>query len=96
MTSLSSQNVRQSLERKGFSPSDTDHKKLVLYIDGAKTSISTKVSHGPKHDIDDGLISFMKKQLRLETKDQFMDLIKCPLSANGYLEILRRNNHLEE
>jgi hypothetical protein len=32
----------------------------------------------------------MKRQCKLE-KNEFIDLANCPLSATGYLEILKRN-----
>lgn len=93
MTSLSSREVYDALASKGFRNSNTDHKRLILYINGGKTGIHTKISHGPQHDIHDGLIARMKKQLRL-SKSQFLDLIKCPLSYDDYVDILRNNNQL--
>jgi predicted RNA binding protein YcfA (HicA-like mRNA interferase family) len=74
------------LNRKGFLQSESDHTHLILYVNGKKTEVRTKVSHGAR-EIDDHLINLMSKQVHLEKKE-FRDLINCPLSLEGYLKKL--------
>ncbi len=80
-----------SLLSKGSKYADNDHKFLILYINGEKTGIRTKVSHNNK-GIGEGLISLIKKQLRLDSKAQLVDLKDCPMSYDDYLNHLRAKN----
>jgi predicted RNA binding protein YcfA (HicA-like mRNA interferase family) len=86
MTTLRVRAVLSGLEKKGFLQSKGDHKFLIFYVNGKKTSIYTKVSHG-SNEIDDYLINQMSIQVRLEKK-QFIDLVSCPFSVEDYLKEL--------
>ena len=88
MTSIKTNKVLNGLITKGFYLSRGNHKHLVFQVDGKKTKIRTKVSHGSK-EIDSHLINLMSLQLKLEKK-QFIDLINCPLSSKGYLRELQK------
>ncbi|MHB8566714.1 MAG: hypothetical protein ACYC9U_06400 [Nitrososphaerales archaeon] len=77
-----------SLKKKGFELSQGDHRFFVLYVNGKKTSVWTKVSHSGK-EINDNLIHAMSAQLRLDKK-QFLDLIECPLSKEDYVHELTK------
>jgi predicted RNA binding protein YcfA (HicA-like mRNA interferase family) len=87
MTTLKPRQVLSGLEKKGFVQSQRDHRFLIFYFNGKKTSIYTKVSHGG-NEINDYLINQMSIQIRLEKK-QFIDLVNCPFSAEDYLKELR-------
>ena len=76
--------VEQSLKKKGFQLQPADHRYLVLYYRGKRTKIRTKVSHNGQ-DINDFLINQMSKQVHL-CKEDFIDLINCPLSQEEYLQ----------
>jgi hypothetical protein len=52
------------------------------------------VSHGSDFDIDDSLLSEMKKQLKLLSRDQVKALCECTLSLESYNAILRQSGHL--
>jgi predicted RNA binding protein YcfA (HicA-like mRNA interferase family) len=86
MTSLKSQKIIHSLTKKGFKRSESDHTFLVLYVDGRKSSMMTKVSHGGK-DIGDPLINKMSMQVHLNKKN-FIDLVNCPLRYEVYMKKL--------
>ncbi len=86
MVTIKVRDVLNGLEKKGFSRSEGDHSHLVFYVDGKKTAIRTKVSHGSS-EIDDRLIHLMSIQLRLD-KRKFIDLICCPLTLDDYLKEL--------
>ena len=80
----------KSLKKKGFTDStehSNDHKYLEFIYDG-KMILYTKLSHGSKKDIDDYLIKQMSSQCKL-SKQQFADLVNCPLSEDKYIEILK-------
>ena len=82
MTALKPRDVINGLKKKGFSLSESDHTHLIFCLNGKKTQIRTKISHG-SGEIDDGLISLMSSQVKL-TKRKFMDLVNCPLTADEY------------
>jgi len=86
----------RNLKKKGFQESTVrsgDHiyleyfylKKLVTY---------TKISHHSS-DIGPHLIKQMSFQCKL-TKDQFLDLAKCPMDQVEYAEILKRNGIINQ
>jgi hypothetical protein len=86
MGTIKVRDVVNGLERKGFCKSEGDHSFLVLHVNGKKTSIYTKVSHG-SNEIGDNLIHLMSVQVKLDKK-KFMDLIYCPLALPDYLKEL--------
>ena len=73
--------------RKGFRRDDTHHRAYWLYVNGRKSAIRTRISHGAA-EYDANLLGQVKRQLRL-TNPQFEDFVACPLDAEGYLQILR-------
>lgn len=81
--------VEASLCRKGFRQSNGDHAFFYLFVDGKKTGVKTKISHGEK-EIGDNLLATMAKQVHL-TKSRFKDLIECPLSEDDYVALLRES-----
>ncbi len=84
--------VISGLQRKGFRPKENDPTFLHLWVDGKKTSIYTKVSHGEK-EIHDKLLATMARQVKL-VKRQFLELVDCPLTLNEYVRGLRRDGHI--
>ena len=87
MSVLKIKEIHSSLQLKGFEvQSDRKHIFYYLCVNGKRTSIRTHISHG-EDEVDDSLISFMKKQTKL-SKAKFIDLIKCPLSKEAYINIL--------
>jgi predicted RNA binding protein YcfA (HicA-like mRNA interferase family) len=90
MTTLKTNEVVKGLTKKGFLKCEGDHSHLIYFVDGKKTLIRTKISHGSKSDeINDSLIHLMSTQIKLE-KRQFIDFVKCSFSAEDYLKELRR------
>ena len=86
--------IKSSLISKGFVVSESDHTMLFLHINDKKTSIFTKISHG-ESEYGDGLLKKMKKQLRLENRQQLDDLINCPMGYEEYITILVKNNQIK-
>jgi hypothetical protein len=85
--SRDARDVGAGLLKKGFSIRENDHTFYHLFIDGKKTIVSTKISHGEK-EIGDRLLGMMARQLRL-TKRNFLDLVDCPLTLDEYVKLLR-------
>ena len=83
---MDKQKAYKSLVKKGFIQSQGDHNFLRYFYNG-KLCFSTKVSHGSDKELDDYLIKKMSVQCKLD-KNDFLNLINCPLSAEGYLEKL--------
>lgn len=90
MPSLERDDIEAGLKKKGFVEADTgrDHRFYKLYVAGKYTGIQTKTSRGTKYKtISTGLVAHMARELKLTSK-QFQDLIRCPLSFEGYVELL--------
>ena len=87
--------VEKSLLAKGFlNDRTTDHKYFFLYIDGKKTSVSTKLSHGREPiDKNTPLFKSFKLQLRLTGKE-LENFFNCPLSFEEYCSILIQNGEI--
>jgi predicted transcriptional regulator len=86
--------IEKSLTKKGFIKRDNDHRYFIYEtIDGERTEISTKTSHGSSKSIGDSLIAEMAKQCRLK-KEEFLGLINCPLNRKKYEDILRKNDSI--
>ena len=91
MVTLKARKVLHGLKKKGFVQAEGDHTFLILHVNGKKTSIHTKISHG-NNEINDYLINKMSIQLKLE-KEKFLDLVTCPLSLEGYLQELKSQGY---
>ena len=80
--------VEKALCKKGFAKRGGNHRFFTYQtIDGRETTIQTKISHQAT-DVDKYLISAMAKQCEL-SKDEFVDLVRCPLSRDHYEVILK-------
>jgi hypothetical protein len=83
-----------SLKAKGFVPSESHHTYLFLHVDGRKTSVFTKVSHGTGHkELGEDLIHAIKRQLKFDKKQQLLDLVNCPMDSAAYIEHLEKSGH---
>jgi len=94
MSSYRASTIEAALEKKGFEKSNSHHKIYIFMVDGRKTSVHTRVSHG----IDvygDSLLGPMAKQMKL-SKRQLADFIECPMSLEQYAEHLLTNQHIRK
>jgi predicted RNA binding protein YcfA (HicA-like mRNA interferase family) len=78
---VKSNKLEKALSAKGFQKSTNKHhhKFYIFYCDDKKTDIYTFISHGANHDISPAILSKIKKQLLLDSMEQLMGLIECPL-----------------
>jgi len=86
--------VSANLIRKGFKQQDGDHVFFRLYVGGKKTRIGTKISHGEK-EIHDGLLGQMARDTKL-VKQEFLDLVDCPMTVEAYVTLMRQRGHVAE
>jgi len=95
MSVLDPKKIYMNLKKKGFIDSTAksiDHKRLEFYYN-EKFVLSTKLSHGKK-DIENYLIKQMSFQCKLD-KNDFIDLAKCPLSKDDFIQILDQKGLLD-
>jgi predicted RNA binding protein YcfA (HicA-like mRNA interferase family) len=86
--------VVKSLLKKGFVESEgSRHRKFKLYDKSARTSVATVISHG-ESELREVLAGVVARQLHLNTR-QLDDLVKCPMSHDEYLSILRQKGILD-
>ncbi len=89
---FNSDKVKKALLKKGFEEVNKDHKYFIYKYNNIEV-LHTKVSHGKK-SLSKSLIGQMSRQCRL-SKNDFFDLINCPLSQELYLEILKGKGVLD-
>ena len=95
MSAIDPVKILKNLKKKGFVAStnkSVDHKYLEFVYNG-KHVLHTKLSHNKK-DIDDYLIRQMSTQCKL-SKSEFLDLVNCPLSKEGFIAILESKGLIE-
>lgn len=82
--------IESNLPSKGFAEENTHHKYFYHEYKGNRTGIYTYTSHGRQYKAyGDSLLKQMKKQLKLDTAKQVTDLFQCPLTKDGYNQILK-------
>src|SRR5205807_6554339 len=85
--------IKQALLDKGFEEQSTHHEMYWLRVRGKRTSIRTRISHG-KREYGDSLLAQMARQLKLQ-RDEFEDLVDCPLTAEGYIALLVERGEIQ-
>ena len=82
--------IASALLEKGFTERSgkSDHRVFLYLVEGKKTGISTRMSHSSQTDISRHLMSAMARQCRL-SKDEFLDLVDCPMSPADYHTYLK-------
>jgi hypothetical protein len=88
--------IESSLSKKGFVKDETHHIYFYHEYNGKRTGIYTYTSHGSKNKVyGNSLLSMMKKQLKLNTINQVVDLFECPMSKEEYNQILKEKDLLK-
>lgn len=97
LSPLDRRDIQKSLKDKGFVLSNTHHGFWHFYYKEKKTSIRTWISHGASYKVyGDQLLNEMKRELELDRKKDLEDLIKCPMSEEDYIKILKDKGKLKE
>ena len=92
MSTMQARTIASGLQSKGFKRSNRHHVFFHLYINGRRTPVHTRISHGQR-ECGDSLISMMSKDLRLKPK-QFKRLVTCPMSFQVYVKHLANEGHI--
>lgn len=87
MATRKAREIKEGLTKKGFIAVQRDHTYLFLCVEGRKSRVHTKISHGLS-EYGDNLLSFVAKELHI-SKKQLADLLDCPLSYEEYLAMLK-------
>jgi len=78
--------IRAALMKKGFIADDTHHEMFWMVVDGKKTSIRTRISHGAK-EYGDELLALVARQVGL-SKQELYRLIDCPMDGRKLRALL--------
>ena len=78
--------IRAALMKKGFIADDTHHEMFWMVVDGKKTSIRTRISHGAK-EYGDELLALVARQVGL-SKQELNRLIDCPMDGRKIRALL--------
>jgi hypothetical protein len=92
MSTRQTRAIQSSLTSKGFIIENTHHVSFTLQVDGWDSHVRTYCSHGAK-ECNDFLLGQMAKQLYL-TKQEFFDLVDCPLGQEKLIQMLRERGAL--
>ena len=82
--------ISKNLPKKGFRKELSGH-HIYFYHEykAQETGVCTYISHSAKQkDVSGDLLLSMKKQLKLETTREAVDLIKCPIDKEEFNRIL--------
>ncbi len=85
--------VNKNLPKKGFRK-ETSGRHIYFHHEyqGQETGVYTYISHSAKQkDISGDLLLSMRKQLRLESIKEAVDLIVCPIDKEDFNRILVEN-----
>jgi hypothetical protein len=78
--------IRAALLKKGFIAADTHHEMFWLLVDGMKTAVRTRISHGAK-EYGDELLALVARQIGLNKRELYR-LIDCPLDREKLRDLL--------
>lgn len=86
--------IVKNLPRKGFRKEKTGH-HIYFYHEykGQETGSYTYISHSAKQkDVSGDILLSMRKQLRLNSTKEAVDLIRCPMDEEGFNRVLIERN----
>ncbi len=94
MAQRESRAIRSQLSRKGFQEVDRHHVYLIyMTLDGKKTNIKTRLSHGSNQTVQTRLLGKMARQCHLNM-NHFLRLVDCDMKQDEYEQYLRDNNKI--
>ena len=85
--------LASALKAKGFHETNRHHRYYHLYVNGLKTSVWTKISHGiPEYG--GTMLSVVRKQMHL-TRNLFGQFIDCTMTDVEYAACLCSNGRVK-
>lgn len=89
--------IESALPQKGFVEQKTHHRYFYHEYEGKRTGAYTYTSGGSGYKTYGApLLKRMKTELRLDTIAQVADLCNCPMSGNGYNNVLKAKGVIPE
>jgi hypothetical protein len=85
--------VEYALTRKGFERRNTHHTYFHFKYEGRDIGVSTRISQGEK-EIGVGLAKRMRIQMCLDTNNDFIRFVECPLTQDDYVAMLKKNGKI--
>jgi len=86
---IKARKIDSGLRRKGFiKEQGKKHTFYILVVEGKKTLIRTKLSHGSK-EYNNYLLSKICSQLKFDKKEELIDFINCPKTLEEYVSMLK-------
>jgi hypothetical protein len=92
MSVLDVHDLRRALLQKGFAVDETHHEMYWFYVDGRRSSVRTRISHGAK-EYGAKLAGLVARQLFLSRR-QLAEFVECSLTAELYRDHLVGNGHV--
>jgi len=91
-------NICKNLPKKGFTKDeDNHHIYFHHHYNGKDTGVYTYVSHSTKKKVYSGrLITEIRKQLQLDSNQEVVDLINCPMDEEQFQNILKAKGFIVE
>ena len=86
--------IVKNFPKKGFRKEKTGHHIYFYHeYEGLETGAYTYISHSAKQkDVSSDILLSMRKQLRLNSAKEAVDLIRCPMDEEGFNRVLIENN----
>jgi tRNA/tmRNA/rRNA uracil-C5-methylase (TrmA/RlmC/RlmD family) len=84
--------IRAALLSKGFIADDTHHEMFWLVVDGKKTSVRTRISHGVA-EYGDNLLALIARQIGLNNRELY-SLVDCPMDGERLIKILNERGKI--
>ncbi len=91
---IKKRDIMNTLSGKGFVKVVSKH-HIYFYLrdpdnpDKYITHVRTRLSHGSSKDLSDNILSKMAKQLRFNSKKQFLDYVDCKYTYSDYVKKLK-------
>lgn len=84
--------IESVLKKKGFVSREGDHTYFTLVVEGKRTSVFTKISHGIR-EYGSPLLGQIAKQLWLSGRE-LEDLLDCPMTYENLVSTMRLKGRL--
>ncbi len=96
MAQIDRSQIERALARKGFEREETHHTYFHHKHDGKYTGVYTYVSRGSKYKTyGRPLLARMKRELELDSVNELIQLLNCPMTQQAYDDKLKSKGKLE-
>ncbi|NPV00700.1 MAG: hypothetical protein HPY53_04885 [Brevinematales bacterium] len=93
MSSYKPKEIETALKNKGFSKKNNSHKYFSFYYEGKKIGdIYPFISHSKGKEYNDSLLDALKKEMKMDSKENLCKFIECSLTQEDYIRILKSQN----